>query len=127
MVGQGHLKGLLCQGELSVETIGFQWADRVPWLCDDPVDAAIRLERNDYLGRNTLQARLVALTPAVSYQLSAISDQLSATGARGPDSGSLASGRSGHAEAATPAPTDRPLTADSRQPTADSRPLTADS
>jgi single-stranded-DNA-specific exonuclease len=71
VVGQGHLKGLLCQGELSVETIGFQWADRVPWLCDDPVDAAIRLERNDYMGRNTLQARLVALTPAVSCQLSA--------------------------------------------------------
>jgi single-stranded-DNA-specific exonuclease len=63
VVGQGHLKGILRRGESGLDTIGFQWADRVPWLCDDPVDAAVKLERNDYMGRSRLQARLVALTP----------------------------------------------------------------
>ncbi len=65
VVGSGHLKGLLRHGNHRVETIGFQWADRVPWLGDDPVDAAIRIERNEFGGRSVLQARLVALTPAV--------------------------------------------------------------
>jgi single-stranded-DNA-specific exonuclease len=64
VVGSGHLKGLLRHGDYRLETIGFQWADRVPWLCDDPVDAAIRIERNEFGGRSILQARLVALTPA---------------------------------------------------------------
>jgi single-stranded-DNA-specific exonuclease len=63
VVGQGHLKGFLRGGDCSLETIGFQWADRVPWLGDDPVDAAVKLETNEYLGRATLQARLVALSP----------------------------------------------------------------
>ena len=63
VVGSGHLKGLLRHGEHRVETIGFQWADRVPWLGDEPVDAAIRIERNEFGGRSILQARLVALTP----------------------------------------------------------------
>lgn len=65
VVGSGHLKGLLRAGEHRVEAIGFQWADRVPWLGDEPVDAAIRLERNEFGGRSTLQARLVALAPSV--------------------------------------------------------------
>ena len=64
VVGSGHLKGLLRHGEHRVETIGFQWADRVPWLGDGPVDAAIRIERNEFGGRSVLQARLVALTPS---------------------------------------------------------------
>lgn len=64
VVGQGHLKGQLRQGNHRVETIGFQWADRVPWLGDEPVDVAVRLERNEFGGRSALQARLVALTPA---------------------------------------------------------------
>ena len=76
VVGQGHLKGFLRRGDASIETIGFQWADRVPWLCDDPVDAAIKLERNDYLGRTALQARLVALTPAGSREPGAGSGDL---------------------------------------------------
>jgi single-stranded-DNA-specific exonuclease len=63
VVGQGHLKGFLRGGDCSLETIGFQWADRVPWLGDEPVDAAVKLESNEYLGRATLQARLVALSP----------------------------------------------------------------
>lgn len=64
VVGQGHLKGLLQEGNHRVEVIGFQWADRVPWLDDRPVDAAVRLERNEFGGRSALQARLVALTPS---------------------------------------------------------------
>jgi single-stranded-DNA-specific exonuclease len=71
VVGSGHLKGLLRHGNSRVETIGFQWADRVPWLCDDPVDAAIRIERNEFGGRSVLQARLVALTPNESKAQSA--------------------------------------------------------
>ena len=43
-VGQGHLKGTLDDGRHRLPAIGFQWADRVPWLGDDPVDAAFRLE-----------------------------------------------------------------------------------
>jgi single-stranded-DNA-specific exonuclease len=64
VVGQGHLKGLLRASDRSVEAIGFQLAERVPWLGSGPVDAAIRLERNEYYGRSSLQARLVALSPA---------------------------------------------------------------
>ena len=43
--------------------IGFQWADRVPWLGDGPVDAAFRIECNEWNGQTTLQARLCALSP----------------------------------------------------------------
>ena len=48
--------------------IGFQWADRVPWLVQEPglppmVDVAFRLEQNTYQGETSLQARLVALSP----------------------------------------------------------------
>ena len=43
--------------------IGFQWADRVPWLGDGLVDAAFRLESNEWNGHSTLQARLCALSP----------------------------------------------------------------
>jgi single-stranded-DNA-specific exonuclease len=63
-VGSNHLRGVLAEGGRRLETIGFQWADRVPWLGDAPVDAAFKLERNEWNGRSTLQARLVALTPA---------------------------------------------------------------
>ncbi|MGH7534403.1 MAG: single-stranded-DNA-specific exonuclease RecJ, partial [Gemmatimonadales bacterium] len=43
-VGNGHLKGTLDDGAGRLSAIGFQWADRVPWLGDDPVDAAFRVE-----------------------------------------------------------------------------------
>jgi single-stranded-DNA-specific exonuclease len=65
VVGKGHLKGVLTQGGGHLESIGFQWADRAPWLGDAPIDAAFKLERNDWKGRRSLQARLVALAPAV--------------------------------------------------------------
>jgi single-stranded-DNA-specific exonuclease len=63
-VGNGHLKGVLDDGSARLPAIGFQWADRVPWLGDGPVDAAFRLESNEWNGHVTLQARLCALTPS---------------------------------------------------------------
>jgi single-stranded-DNA-specific exonuclease len=62
-VGNGHLKGCLDDGTARLQAIGFQWADRVPWLGDGLVDAAFRLEPNEWNGHVTLQARLCALTP----------------------------------------------------------------
>ncbi|HKV72884.1 MAG TPA: single-stranded-DNA-specific exonuclease RecJ [Gemmatimonadales bacterium] len=70
-VGSGHLKGVLEQDGERLELIGFQWWDRVPWLdhalaarAGVAVDAAFRLEQNEYQGVVSLQARLVALAPA---------------------------------------------------------------
>ena len=62
-VGNGHLKGTLDDGATRLGAIGFQWADRVPWLGDGLVDAAFRLESNEWNGYSTLQARLCALAP----------------------------------------------------------------
>jgi single-stranded-DNA-specific exonuclease len=62
-VGQGHLKGMLDDGRARLPAIGFQWADRVPWLNDEPIDAAFRIEPNEWNGQVTLQARLCALSP----------------------------------------------------------------
>jgi single-stranded-DNA-specific exonuclease len=62
-VGNGHLKGTLDDGATRLSAIGFQWADRVPWLGDGLVDAAFRLEANEWNGHSTLQARLCALAP----------------------------------------------------------------
>jgi single-stranded-DNA-specific exonuclease len=62
-VGNGHLKGTLDDGTNRLSVIGFQWADRAPWLGDDPVDAAFRIESNEWNGISSLQARLCALSP----------------------------------------------------------------
>jgi single-stranded-DNA-specific exonuclease len=64
IVGSGHLKGMLEDGGAQLSAIGFQWADRAAGLGEGPVDAAFRLELNDYQGFNTLQARLCALAPS---------------------------------------------------------------
>jgi single-stranded-DNA-specific exonuclease len=63
IVGSGHLKGFLEDATGRLCTIGFQWADRVPWLGDGLVDAAFRIETNEWNGFSTLQARLCALSP----------------------------------------------------------------
>lgn len=63
-VGSGHLKATLLDGLARIPAIGFNWADRVTWLPNDPVDAAFRLEMNDWNGNTSLQARLLALAPA---------------------------------------------------------------
>jgi single-stranded-DNA-specific exonuclease len=65
VVGNGHLKGFLEDATGRLCTIGFQWADRVPWLGDGLVDAAFRIETNEWNGFSTLQARLCALAPSV--------------------------------------------------------------
>jgi single-stranded-DNA-specific exonuclease len=66
VVGNGHLKGFLEDGSGRLCAIGFQWADRVPWLGDGLVDAAFRIETNEWNGTSTLQARLCALSPHLS-------------------------------------------------------------
>jgi single-stranded-DNA-specific exonuclease len=63
-VGNGHLRGVLEDGAARLPAIGFQLADRVPWLGDAPVDAAFRLELNEWNGQSSLQARLCALSPS---------------------------------------------------------------
>ncbi len=63
VVGSNHLKGLLQQESGGLGAIGFQLADRVSWLADAPVDAAFRLEQNEFRGQSTLQARLLSLSP----------------------------------------------------------------
>jgi single-stranded-DNA-specific exonuclease len=63
-VGSGHLKATLLEGYTRIPAIGFNWADRVTWLATDPVDAAFRLEMNEWNGSASLQARLLALAPA---------------------------------------------------------------
>lgn len=65
IVGNGHLKGVLDDGKSRVWAIGFQWADRVPWLDDGLVDAAFRIECDEWNGLTSLQARLCALAPHV--------------------------------------------------------------
>jgi len=65
-VGANHLKGNLRQGGHYLPAIGFQMADRSrEWVGQGPVDAAFRLERNEFRGSSTLQARLMALAPHV--------------------------------------------------------------
>jgi single-stranded-DNA-specific exonuclease len=63
IVGSGHLKGMLDDGKTRLSVIGFQWADRAGWLGEEPVDAAFRIECNEWNGTSTLQARLCALSP----------------------------------------------------------------
>ncbi|HEU4700653.1 MAG TPA: single-stranded-DNA-specific exonuclease RecJ [Gemmatimonadales bacterium] len=67
-VGNGHLKGTLEQHGTRLSAIGFGWADRVPWLTgrEALVDAAFRIECNEWQGTSTLQARLVAIAPAAA-------------------------------------------------------------
>ena len=61
-----HLRGFLKGEGGGVAAIGFQFADRVSWLGQDPIDAAFRLERHEFRGQNYLQARLVGLAPAAT-------------------------------------------------------------
>lgn len=63
VVGAGHLKGVLEGGGAALEAIGFNLAGRVPWIGDAPVDAAFRLDLNEYQGQSRVQARLLALAP----------------------------------------------------------------
>jgi single-stranded-DNA-specific exonuclease len=62
-VGTNHLRGTLMGGEGSLGAIGFRLADRVSTQDDGPVDAAFRLEQNEFRGQTSLQARLLSVTP----------------------------------------------------------------
>jgi len=64
-VGTNHLRLTLDDGSGVLAAIGFQWADVVPdaWL-ERPLDVAFRLERDEWQGRTTLQARIAALAPS---------------------------------------------------------------
>jgi single-stranded-DNA-specific exonuclease len=61
-VGAGHLKGMLRDAEVALDAIGFGMLDQAP-APGDPVDVAFKLERNSYRGRESLQARMLAIVP----------------------------------------------------------------
>jgi single-stranded-DNA-specific exonuclease len=63
LVGANHLRGEFeHQGGL-LPAIAFQQADRLAWLGEEPVDAAFRLEQNEYRGIPSLQARVLCVVP----------------------------------------------------------------
>jgi single-stranded-DNA-specific exonuclease len=64
-VGEHHLRMTLDDGSGVLPAIGFRWADAVPadWL-ERPLDVAYRLERDEWQGRATLQARVASLAPS---------------------------------------------------------------
>lgn len=64
-VGEKHLKATLSAGGRSVEAIAFGWADRAAGLGGE-VDVAFRLERNEFRGVSSLQARVLALAPTAT-------------------------------------------------------------
>lgn len=66
VVGERHLKATLRQGTHRLEAIGFGLADRLPpeRIGDGPFDALFRLERNEWRGRASVQAKLQDLRPA---------------------------------------------------------------
>jgi single-stranded-DNA-specific exonuclease len=64
VVGTNHLRFVLDDGTARVPAIGFDWADRVPpaWA-QGKVDVAFRLDRDEWQGDATLQARVVHIRP----------------------------------------------------------------
>lgn len=71
-VGEHHLRMTLDDGSGVLPAIGFRWADVVPeeWLAR-PLDVAFRLERDEWQGRATLQARVAALAPSAGSERAA--------------------------------------------------------
>jgi single-stranded-DNA-specific exonuclease len=63
VVGDNHMRGTFERDGGMLSAIAFQQADRLDWLNDEPVDAAFRLEQNDYRGIPSLQARVLSLVP----------------------------------------------------------------
>ncbi|MES2123434.1 MAG: single-stranded-DNA-specific exonuclease RecJ [Gemmatimonadota bacterium] len=62
-VGSNHLKCVLEGSGRALDAIAFGWADRIDYRNAPQVDVAFRLERNEFQGRSSLQARVVALAP----------------------------------------------------------------
>ncbi len=64
VIGSGHLRGRIGAGDRMVDAIAFGWADRAADILGGEMDLAFRLERNEWQGRSTLQARLMSLSPS---------------------------------------------------------------
>jgi len=64
-VGSNHLRFLLDDESGVLPAIAFQWADAIPdqWLAER-LDVAFRLERDEWQGRATLQARVACMAPS---------------------------------------------------------------
>ncbi|HET9066045.1 MAG TPA: single-stranded-DNA-specific exonuclease RecJ [Gemmatimonadales bacterium] len=62
-VGSNHLKARVQSGGRSLDVIAFGWADRVRAMNATTVDLALRLEQNEWQGRQSLQGRVVAIAP----------------------------------------------------------------
>src|SRR5216117_3245382 len=64
-VGTNHLRFTLDDASGALPAIAFQWADAIPdhWLAER-LDVAFRLERDEWQGRTTLQARVAAMAPS---------------------------------------------------------------
>jgi len=64
-VGTNHLRFTLDDESGALPAIAFQWADAIPdhWLADR-LDVAFRLERDEWQGRTTLQARVASMAPS---------------------------------------------------------------
>jgi single-stranded-DNA-specific exonuclease len=71
-VGEHHLRMTLDDGSGVLPAIGFRWADVVPdeWL-GRPLDVAFRLERDEWQGQTTLQARVASLAPSAGDERAA--------------------------------------------------------
>lgn len=64
-VGSNHLRFLLSDESGSVQAIAFNWANRLPEnSARAPLDVALKLERNEWRGESSLQARVVQIKPA---------------------------------------------------------------
>ncbi len=65
-VGQGHLKAVLRRDGASLDAIGFGVAERHPpaTLPSSPHDVLYKVERNEWRGRVSVQAKLVDLRPS---------------------------------------------------------------
>jgi single-stranded-DNA-specific exonuclease len=65
VVGANHLRFTLDDGTGTIPAIAFNWADRIdPAWRDGSVDVAVQLDRNEWRGSSTLQARVVDIRPS---------------------------------------------------------------
>jgi single-stranded-DNA-specific exonuclease len=64
-VGSNHMRFILGDETGTIPAIAFNWADRLPDGWDRrPLDIALKLERNEFRGESTLQARVVQVDTA---------------------------------------------------------------
>jgi single-stranded-DNA-specific exonuclease len=62
LVGSNHVRFVLGDDTGTIPAIAFNWADRLPqgWP-REALDVALKLERNEFRGESTLQARVVQI------------------------------------------------------------------